>query len=136
MTIFNTQRSSLKKDKLHTRLVKSGKADDDMSIKSIDSQIMIARTSDFARDNSAVQKKPEISQDYLAAQEKINEAQEQSRVAGTPESEQADIRPDEDGGGSGAYDDGAPESDRDSDSSDAEANFLVPPGNNVIDIRV
>ena len=53
-----------------------------MSIKSIDSQIMIARTTDFSRDNSAIQKKPELAQEFLAVQEKLTVAQDQSRVAG------------------------------------------------------
>jgi len=73
-----------------------------MSIRGIDTQIMITRTADFARETSSVQKQPEVTQDYLAAQTKIESAQDQSRVAATNESEMENIRTDKDGEGSGA----------------------------------
>ena len=108
-----------------------------MSIKSIDSQIMIARTADFSRDTSAILKKPEIAQDYLAVREKINDAQDQTRVAKTLESEKAELRPDEDGSGGGDYGGGSgSKSGKDKGKSGPDENMLVPPGDNVIDIRV
>ena len=73
-----------------------------MSIRGIDTQIMITRTADFARETSSVQKQPEVTQNYLAVQTKIESAQEQSRVKATNESEMENIRTDKDGEGSGA----------------------------------
>ena len=108
-----------------------------MSIKSIDSQIMIARTADFSRDTSAMQKRPELAQDHLAFREKINDAQEQSRVAKTLESEMPEIKPDEDGGGNEGYEGGSGQGrDKDSDSDEPGVSMFVPPSIHVIDIRV
>jgi len=108
-----------------------------MSIKSIDSQIMIARTTDFSRDSSTVQKRSEIAQEYLAAREKINDAQDQSRVAKTFESKLSELRPDGDGdGGGGGGGGGGSGSGKDKKESETDADMLVPPGKSVIDIRV
>ena len=108
-----------------------------MSIKSIDSQIMIARTADFARDASAIQKRPEIAQENLAFREKINEAQDQSRVAKSLETTMSKLRPEEDGGGGAGYGEGSgPGPGREQKDDGTEANLYVPPGDNIIDIRV
>ena len=106
-----------------------------MSIKGIDAQIMVARTTDYARDTSALQKKPEIMQEHLAVREKINDAQEQSKVSKTMEAETEldKLRPDEGGGDSGDY---YNEDNRKKQNDEDEAELLVPPGNSVIDIRV
>jgi len=106
-----------------------------MSIKGIDSQIMIARTTDFARETSALQKKPEIVQDYLAVREKIAEAQQQTRVAKTLETEPTKLHPDDDGGGGGGYG-GEAEHGGDEIDEEIDEDMLVPPGNNVIDIKI
>jgi len=106
-----------------------------MSIKGIDSQIMIARTTDFARETSALQKKPEVAQDYLAVREKIVEAQQQSKVAKTLETEAPKLHPDEDGGGSGGSG-GEAGADREEYGEEIDEEMLVPPGNNVIDIKI
>ena len=106
-----------------------------MSIKSIDSQIMIARTTEFSRDTSAVQKRPEIAQEYLAAREKINDAEDQSRVAKTFESKLSELRPDEDGGG-GAGGEGGSGTGKNKKDEESDPDMLVPPGKSVIDIRV
>ena len=71
-----------------------------MSIKGIDSQIMITRTSDVMRESAAMQKKPEVTQDYLAIQAKANEAHDQKRVARKSDIELPKMRA-EDGGGNG-----------------------------------
>ena len=81
-----------------------------MSIKGIDTQIMITRSADFARETSNVQRQPEANQEHLAIQHKIESSQDQSRVASLSESEMEEIRTDADeersggggGGGSGA----------------------------------
>ena len=105
-----------------------------MSIKNIDSQIMIARTADFSRDASAAQRKPEVAQDYQAIREKIVEAHDQSRVTKTLDSQKVELYPDE--GGGAAYGEGAPEQEDKDAPIENEADMLVPPGDNVIDIRV
>ena len=108
-----------------------------MSIKSIDSQIMMARTTDISRDTSALQKRPEVAQDTLAAQERINAAQDQSRIAETMESEMTEIRPDEDGAGGGEYEGGHGHgSEEDDEEAGPVLNMYVPASNNVIDIRI
>ena len=108
-----------------------------MSIKGIDSQIMIARSTDFARDTSALQKKPEITQDYLAVRERIQDAQDQSRVAKTLDSQKPELHPDEgDGGGAGYGAGSGAGSGKRGAKGENDEDMLVPPGNNVIDIRV
>ena len=73
-----------------------------MSIRGIDTQIMITRTADFVRETSATQKQPETTQNHIAAQTKVESTQDQSRVAATTESDMDHIRTDVDGEGSGA----------------------------------
>ena len=73
-----------------------------MSIRSIDTQIMITRTADMAREAGSVQKQPEVAQSHIATQTKTESAQNQSRVASTNESEMENVRTDVDGEGSGA----------------------------------
>ena len=106
-----------------------------MSIHSIDAQIMIARTADYMRDASALQKRPEVAQDYLAVREKINDARDQTRVGKTPESEAAMLNPDGGDGGAGGYE-GSPGYDKRGKKDDDDANMLVPPGSSHIDIKV
>ena len=73
-----------------------------MSIRGIDTQIMITRTADFARETSTTQRQPESNLEHLATQTKVESAHDQSRVASTTESEMDNIRTDVDGSGSGA----------------------------------
>jgi len=108
-----------------------------MSIKGIDTQIMVTRSADFARDASAMQKKPEMTQEYLAAQTKISDARDQGRVAGTEHSEMETIRTDVDGGSGGAAGSHGGESkDEEDENGEIPLNMRVPPGNNIIDIKV
>jgi len=108
-----------------------------MSIKGIDAQIMITRTPDYARDASAAHKRPEMTQEYLAAQTKISDAIAKGRVAGSEHSEMETIRTDVDGGAGGTYE-GQGEGKHGEDGEDGEIppDLRVPPGNNIIDIRV
>jgi len=107
-----------------------------MSIKGIDTQIMITRSPDFARDASTMQKRPEIMQEFLAAQQKINDAQDHFKVAKTTESDMEKIRTDVDGGSGGAHGDEGQESGDGDKEDESGAGMLVPPGNNVIDITI
>jgi len=108
-----------------------------MSIKGIDAQIMVTRSPDFAREASALLKKPEMTQEFLAAQTKLTDAQDQSRVLGTEQAEMDTIRSDVDGGSGGAYGgDGGAGSGEDENDEDIPVSMRVPPGNNVIDIKI
>ena len=73
-----------------------------MSIRGIDTQIMITRTTDFVRETSNMQRHPELSQQHLADQGKADSVHDQSRVIATTEAENEEIKPDADGSGSGA----------------------------------
>ena len=73
-----------------------------MSIRGIDTQIMITRATDFVKETSTVQRQPEVAQEHLASQQKVESTQDQSRVTATIEAENENIRTDVDGEGSGA----------------------------------
>ena len=98
---------------------------------------MMARTADFSRDASAVQKKPELSQEHLAFREKINDAQDQTRVAKTLESKLSKLHNDDGGGNSGGYGGGnAPGSGKDARDEKPGTDMFVPAGDSIIDIKV
>ena len=108
-----------------------------MSIRGIDTQIMISRLTDNIREASAMNKRPEYAQDALAAQSKLNDAQDQTRVAKTLETEMEQIRPDVDDGGGAGY--GGSESDGEAEKNKEEEtvhDLLVPPSHNRIDIII
>jgi len=109
-----------------------------MSIRGIDTQIMITRTADFVRETSSVQKQPEVTQDYLAVQTKIESAQEQSRVAATNESEMENIRTDKDGEGSGAEGNNDSRQEEQEMTEEQQKELLVAPApyDQLIDIHV
>ena len=106
-----------------------------MSIKGIDTQIMINRSPDVARDASNMQKRPEVQQEFLAAQQKAADAHSQSKVSRTTESEMENIRTDVDGRSSGGGGEGSG-SEKERRNDENQENMLVPPGNSVIDIKV
>ena len=107
-----------------------------MSIRGIDTQIMINRTAEFSKDASAMMKRPEVQQEFLAAQQKVSDAQAQGKVLQTQESEMENIRTDVDGGGLGGGGGEGAEPDEDEKKGDSARAMLVPPGNNVIDITI
>ena len=105
-----------------------------MSIKGIDTQIMITRLPDNLREASALQKRPEVAQEYLAVQSKINDAQDQNKVSATLETKMEQIRADVDEGSAGSYEgDGGTGSGK---KQESDQDFLVPPENHMIDIKV
>lgn len=108
-----------------------------MSIKGIDTQIMISRLPDNAKDTSALQKRPEVWQDHLGAQGRINDAQSQSKVAKTSETEMTKIRSDVEDGAGSAYggEGGQGRGDGGSDEG-LDPGTLVPPEEHIIDIKV
>ena len=108
-----------------------------MSIKGIDTQIMITRSNEYSRDASAMQKRPEVTQQNIAAQQKVTVAEDQTRVAKTLETENDRIRTDADGGGGGAHggSEGREQGEDGWDEDDGPGMY-VPPSNNIFDIRV
>ena len=108
-----------------------------MSIRGIDTQIMINRSPDMARDTSAAQKRPEVTQDYQAIQSRLNEAVEQKRVQHMSESEMDRLRADKDGSGKGAHgDEGGSGQDKEKQDESPGPGFIVAPSNHRIDIKV
>jgi len=109
-----------------------------MSVRGIDTQIMVTRSADYSRDVGAMAKKPELTQEQLAAIQKANAAIEQKKIKETSESEMDKLRTDKDGdsSGSGGFTGGGSEKEQSDESSQHSKNMLVPPGNNVIDIKI
>ena len=105
-------------------------------VNGIDTQMMITRLPDNVNQASSLLKRPEIAQEFLATQSKVNDAIDQERVAGTQESEMEHIRTDVDGESqSGANEDDNRKSGKESKNEQVR-DLLVPPGNNKIDIMV
>ena len=109
-----------------------------MSIRGIDSQMMITRLPDNVKEASAIQKRPEVAQEFLAAQGKISDAEGQSKVAKTMEVEMEKIRTDVDAGGGGSYEGSEDVYDPEESGQEEEPDpdMIVPPGNNIIDIKI
>jgi len=109
-----------------------------MSIRGIDTQMMITRLPDNVKEASDIQKRPEHAQQSLAYQAKLNEAQEQMRIAKTMGAEMENIRTDVDGSSGNAYEGEGSESgvSDENEDSESENTLMVPPGSNTIDIRV
>jgi len=98
-----------------------------MSIRGIDTQIMITRTADFVRETSSTQRQPETNLEHLANQTKVESAQDQSRVAATTESEMDSIRTDVDGSGSGAAGGGGSGQEEEEMTEEQKRDLLVAP---------
>ena len=110
-----------------------------MSIRSIDTQIMITRATDMVREASNIQRQPETTQSMLAVQTKAESAQDQSRVAATKEAEMENIRTDVDGEGSGAAGgEGKGQKGEELLEEETDPGLMVPPDSKkqLIDIKV
>ena len=109
-----------------------------MSVKGIDAQIMISRLPDNARDTSALQKRPEVWQDLLGAQGRVNDAHSQASVAKTSGSEMEAIRTDVEEGGSAGGDvgEGGHGHKKHDQDDDLKPGTLVPSEKHLIDIKV
>jgi len=109
-----------------------------MSIRGIDTQIMITRSSDFVRETSSTQRQPETTQEHLALQGKVDSVLDQSRVAATLESEMENVRTDVDGEGSGAAGEEGSKRDKEEQDEDLQPELLVPPSTltHFIDITI
>ena len=109
-----------------------------MSIRGIDTQIMITRTPDVSRDASIVQQRPETNQAILAESQKVVVAQDQTRVKETEETEMDNVRTEEDGSGGNEYDGSGGSKHPEEEEKDefGRPGFYVPASNNILDIRI
>ena len=106
-----------------------------MSIKAIDSQIMIARSADFAQDASAAQRRPEVAQMHQAKQERLNDALDQTRVLKSDDAQKSEFHPDDGGGGSAGYG-GGEGGGEGKNAKGSKQELLVPTVEHIIDIKV
>lgn len=104
----------------------------------IDAQMMITRLPDNVNQASSLLKRPEIAQEFLAAQTKVHDAINQERVAKTLESEMEAIRTDVDGGSQNAYenDGGSGKESAGNRNGEVDSDMLVPPEKHIIDITI
>jgi len=109
-----------------------------MSIRGIDSQMMINRSPELSKDSSDQIKRPEINQDNQAIKTRLDESVEQKRVQDTSESDMEMIRADKDGGNKSDRDGHRGHSDSDNDDNDdfPGPGFIVAPSNHRIDIKI
>jgi len=98
---------------------------------------MVQRTTDFAKDTSNIMRHPEVAQEHLANQSKVESAQEQSKVLATTETENEEIRTDVDGGSGSGYEGGEGAEPEDEELEEEQRKLLlVPPSINLIDITI
>jgi hypothetical protein len=109
-----------------------------MSIRGIDTQIMITRATELVRETSNALRHPETTQNHLAAQGKIESTHDQSRVAATTESDMENVRTDVDGSGSGAAGGDGSKKGEGELTEEQQAELLVAPSDiiHLIDITI
>ena len=95
-------------------------------IKGIDTQIMVARTTDVSRDASQMAKFGDVAQDNKALKAQMDAAREQQQVQKEEETDQADLRPDEDGSAGAEYQAGGGKGNRGGNDFQEEEDLLVP----------
>jgi len=111
-----------------------------MSIRAIDTQIMVTRSAEMVRDASALVKNPETFQAQLANLGKQEAAENQNKVLATTEAEMDNVRTDEDGSGNGAAGGGGKGRDGKGDDNnpnqDSELRVGRSLNNSIIDITI
>ena len=108
-----------------------------MAIRGIDTQIMMNRLTDNVKEASDLIKRPEVIQDILGNQSKINTAQEQTKVIKLSESEMEQIRTDVDEGSSGEREAGEDrDDDKEAQEDKAAPELYVPVERHIIDIKI
>lgn len=109
-----------------------------MSIRAIDTQMMITRSADMVREAAPLLKNPETFQAQLANVAKQESEQNQSRVLATTEAEMDNIRTDEDGSGSGAAGGGGSGRERKGEEANQDSELSVGNSdhNSFIDITI
>lgn len=68
-----------------------------MSLKGIDSQLMVTRTAEAGKDTANQMRKDINAQEFLSAQSRVMQEQGKQTVAGPEEAYQGQLRPDKDG---------------------------------------
>ena len=107
-----------------------------MAIRGIDTQIMMNRMPENAKETSELMKRPVVVQDAMAQQSKINDAQDQSRVSKMSESEMEKLRADVEGGSDNEYEGEGGRHRKKKHEEEIDPTMLVPAGDNVIDIII
>jgi len=112
-----------------------------MSIRAIDTQMMVTRTTDMVREASPLLKNPETFQAQLANLGMRESAENQSKVLATTEADMENIKADENGSGNGATGGGkGSDAEEDGDSynqnKDSELRVGRSSHNSLIDITV
>jgi len=110
-----------------------------MSIRAIDTQMMVTRSADMVREASPLMKNPETFQSQLANMGKQEAVANQHKVQATTESEMENIRTDEDGSGNGAAGGGGFQGEEESEEFAQSRNPELKVGdvsNSLIDITV
>ena len=95
-------------------------------IKGIDTQIMVARTTDVSRDASQMAKFGDVAQDNKALKAHLDALREQQQVQKEEETDRPDMRPDEDGSAGAEYQAGGGNKKRGGDEFVEEEDLLVP----------
>ena len=95
-------------------------------IKGIDTQIMIARTTDVSRDASQMAKFGDVAQDNKAMKAQLDALGEQQQVQKEEETDRPDLRPDEDGSAGAEYQAGGGNKNQRGDELYEEDDLLVP----------
>lgn len=107
-----------------------------MSIKGIDSQIMVTRTAELAKEASSQIKKNETTQTHLAFQTAATEAEKKISVQTLQESQESELKLDLDKESAhSGHHKGESGSEKKDEEETSSINY-VPPGNNIIDIKV
>ena len=108
-----------------------------MAIRGIDTQIMMNRLTDNVKEASELLKRPEVVQDLLGNRGRINDAQEQQRVAKMSETAMESIRADVDGGSSNEYEEtGGEKHNAEQENTEAPQEFYVPAERHYVDIKI
>ena len=95
-------------------------------IKGIDTQIMVARTTDFSRDVSQMAKFADVAQDNKAMKTQQEAEIQQQQVQKEEETDRADLRPDEDGSAGAEYEASGGKGNRRGDGNFEEDDPLAP----------
>jgi hypothetical protein len=110
-----------------------------MALKGIDAQMMVTQTTEASRESSRLAYRGELAQDYLGVQARIENENNQERVARAIKSERTEFHPDDGGSGGGedVYYGGADGGeDEEGEPPDGGEDYLVPAEEHIIDIRI
>ena len=102
-------------------------------LKGIEAQMMVTRTADLSREAGAMQRKNDLTRDYLVQHAQALSELEKQRVERTLNTQQIVIHPDKHGSNQQEY----PEQGEQKDYEEEDALIELPSGNhNTIDIKI